>query len=115
MGCGLIEVYDGHEAVWNLKAYNGRVVCSWLSAKCLELSRSQQSRENLVVAACMPCAQENSISKLPFLKEKVAVQFAEVGAPACTCGWLGHDQVRGQRHANENGSGWPLPVPVLIS
>ena len=40
MGCGLIEVYDGHEAVWNLKAYNGRVVCSWLSAKCLELSRS---------------------------------------------------------------------------
>ena len=112
-GGGLIEVFDGQEAIWTLKAYNGRVICSWLSERCLELSRSQQSRENLVVAACMPCAQEHSNLKLPCPKETIPLQFAELTSGTPAHGWLGHDQVRSQRHANENGSSWPLSVPVL--
>ena len=46
------------EALWNLKAYNGRVVAAWLSDCCLELSRQHPGNHYFsVMAACMPATE----------------------------------------------------------
>ena len=41
------------EAHWNLKAYNGRVVCAWLADCCVRLARTKPCDETLMMAACM--------------------------------------------------------------
>lgn len=44
-----------NEALWALKAFNGRVVCAWLATCAVELSRSKPlDEEAAVLAACMP-------------------------------------------------------------
>jgi len=49
-------VNKDNEALWPLKAYNGRVVCAWLATCAVELSRAKPLDEEVaVLAACMPC------------------------------------------------------------
>lgn len=51
------EVTSGHEAKWNLKAFNGRVIMAWLSRCSLDLLRSTPSNETLMMADTMPSPQ----------------------------------------------------------
>ena len=50
----LHQVTSGHDALWNLKAYNGRVVAAWLANCALDLARMQPTPENSIRAACLP-------------------------------------------------------------
>lgn len=52
-GC-LAKVSEVGEPKMNLKAYNGRVVCAWLSECCKKLSQANPRNDELkLVAACM--------------------------------------------------------------
>jgi hypothetical protein len=51
------EVTTKGEAHWNLKAYNGRVVCAWLAHAAVQHALQSPVPENLVLASCMPCPQ----------------------------------------------------------
>ena len=47
------KVFDKNDALWKLKAYNGRVVCAWLAHATLKLARAAPSPERLILADCM--------------------------------------------------------------
>ena len=47
------KVFDKNDALWKLKAYNGRVVCAWLAHATLKLARAAPSPERLILAHCM--------------------------------------------------------------
>ena len=58
------------EAIWKLKAYNGRVVASWLAWVAVDFAKKYPSEENLVLADCLPLPQklkETNISLLKFV------------------------------------------------
>ena len=45
------------EAHWNLKAFNGRVVCAFLSHCAVSHYKERPSPASALLAACMPCPQ----------------------------------------------------------
>lgn len=52
-----LQVFSGHEVLWNLKAYNSRVVCAFLASCCVANARANPSSSNLLLAACVPVPQ----------------------------------------------------------
>ena len=45
--------FDKQDALWKLKAYNGRVVCAWLAHCAVKLARRDPTPERLLLADCM--------------------------------------------------------------
>ena len=78
------KVFDKNDALWKLKAYNGRVVCAWLAHATLKLARAAPSPERLILADCM------SPPEIFFEHLQVHTEHFELRAklPVCSSDWI---------------------------